>query len=268
VRAVLTAADLAPMIHGSLSATMFLGSPIAKLRPLADGDVCFAGEAVAMVIADSRYLAEDACELVEVSYQILDPILDPELAAGDTVNLVHPDRPSNVMQRQGAEHPELDEVLAGAAHVVTATFHQYRQSQVPMEPHGVVVSWDPFGNELRIWCSSQRVHEVRATTSRVTGLAEHRIRATQRDVGGGFGQKGSMRTEEIAVVLAAYNLGIPLKWIEDRRENLIAGGHARADRVTVTMGVDDSGRILGVRLITLRTPGRFPPAAVSAVWWP
>ncbi len=168
------------------------------------------------------------------------------------------------MQRLGAEHPDLDAVLASAAHVVTATFHQHRQSQVPMEPHGVVVSWDPYGDELRIWCSSQRVHEVRATASRVTGLAEHRIRATQRDVGGGFGQKGSMRTEEIAVVLAAYNLGIPLKWIEDRRENLIAGGHARSDRVTVTMGVDGDGHILGVRLDHLEDSGAFPPAAASA----
>jgi aerobic carbon-monoxide dehydrogenase large subunit len=258
VRAVLTAADLAPMVHGPLSATMFLGSPIAKLRPLAAGDVRFAGEAVAMVIADSRYLAEDACELVEVSYQVLDPILDAALAADDTVNLVHPDRPSNVMQRLGTEHPDLDEVLAGAAHVVTATFQQYRQSQVPMEPHGVVVNWDPFGDELRIWCSSQRVHEVRATASRVTGLAEHRIRASQRDVGGGFGQKGSMRTEEVAVVLAAYNLRIPLKWIEDRRENLIAGGHARSDQVTVTMGTDGDGRILGVHLDHLEDSGAFP----------
>jgi carbon-monoxide dehydrogenase large subunit len=258
VLAVLTADDLRPMIRGPLAATMFLESPIAGLRPLADGDVRFAGEAIAMVVADTRYLAEDACELVDVDLDVLPPVLDVEQAAGDGADLVHPDRTSNVMQRQGADSPGLDDVLASASHMITETFHQFRQSQVPMEPHGIIASWDAFEGELRIWCSSQRVHEVRATAARVTGLPDHRIRASQRDVGGGFGQKGSMRTEEIAVVVAAYSLGAPLKWVEDRRENLISGGHARADRMTVTMGVDDGGRILGVRLDHLEDVGAFP----------
>jgi carbon-monoxide dehydrogenase large subunit len=121
-----------------------------------------------------------------------------------------------------------------------------------------VVRWDRWDEELRIWSSSQRVQEVRATAARASGIPAHRIRVSQRDVGGGFGPKGSLRTEEIAVILAAVDLGVPLKWIEDRRENLLAGGHARTDRVAVTMGVDDEGRILATHLDHLEDAGAFP----------
>jgi carbon-monoxide dehydrogenase large subunit len=258
VHAVFTAADLAPAIKGTLAATMFLDSPMATLRVLADGDVRFAGEAIAMVVADNRYLAEDACELIEVDYDVLTPVIDFERAAADTTNLVHPERGTNVMAGGGVDHPELDAVFASAAHVFTETFRQHRQSQVPMEPHGIIVRWDQYDREFRVWSSCQRVHEVRATLCRVLGVGEHSIHVTQRDVGGGFGQKGAMRTEQIAVAVGAYLMGAALKWIEDRRENLVSGGHARSDRVTVTMALDDDGTILGVRLDHLEESGAYP----------
>ena len=262
---MLTAADLGPMIHGPLSATMFLAAPIAKLRPLADGDVRFAGEAVAMVIADSRYLAEDACELVDVAYEVLDPILDAALAADDpSTSSIPIARPTSCNAR--------------APSTPTSTRCWPRPPTWSPPPSTSTASprcrwsptaWWPTGIRYRRRVADLVLQPAGARGagdgSRVTGLAEHRIRATQRDVGGGFGQKGSMRTEEIAVVLAAYNLGMPLKWIEDRRENLIAGGHARSDRVTVTMGVDGDGRILGVRLDHVEDVRRASRrAAVSA----
>jgi carbon-monoxide dehydrogenase large subunit len=258
VRAVLTADDLGPLVRGPLTATIYLGAPIAPLTALGGPDVHFAGQAIALVVAEDRYVAEDACDLVEVEYELYPPVVDLEAAAAGTGRLVHPDRGTNVMSQTGQPDPEVERLLARAPHVVTATFRQARQSQVPMEPHGIVVRWDPYDEGLRIWCSSQRVQEVRATASRATGIPEHRIRASQRDVGGGFGQKGSLRTEEIAVILAAVHLGAPVKWVEDRRENLLAGGHARHDRVTVTMGVDDDGRILATHLDHLEDAGAFP----------
>ena len=258
VHAVFTAADFAPMIKGTLSATMFMDMPMAPLRALADGDVRFAGEAIAMVVADNRYLAEDACELIEVDYEVLAPIIDFERAAADTTNLVHPERKTNVMAGGGADHPDLDAVFASAPHVFTEKFYQHRQSQVPMEPHGIIVRWDQYDQQLHVWSSCQRVHEVRATLSRALGLGEHCIHVTQRDVGGGFGQKGAMRTEQISVAVGAYMMGRSLKWVEDRRENLVSGGHARSDCVTVTMALDDNATILGVRLDHLEESGAYP----------
>src|SRR5262249_41953706 len=158
-------------------------------RPLANGDVRYAGEPVALVVAESRYLAEDACDLIEVDYDVRTPVLDPEAAADDTVNIVHPERGSNVVARAGGDHPELHAVVASAPHVVTETIVQHRQSQVPMEPHGIVADWNVYDQRLRIWSNCQRVHEVRATVGRAIGLPEHMIHVTQRDVGGGFGQK-------------------------------------------------------------------------------
>ena len=258
VHAVFVAADLNPYVKGTLSATMFMDTAVAKLRPLADGDVRFAGEAIAMVVADNRYLAEDACDLIEVDYDVLPPVVDVEQAAADTVNLVHPELGSNVVGSAKVAHPELDSIFASAPHVFTETFRQFRQSQVPMEPHGIIVRWKPFDQEMHVWSSCQRVHEVRATLCRVLGVGEHAIHVTQRDVGGGFGQKGAMRPEQISVAIAAFIMGRTIKWIEDRRENLVSGGHARSDRVTVTMALDDDANILGVHLDHLEEAGAFP----------
>jgi carbon-monoxide dehydrogenase large subunit len=258
VHAVFTADDLTPYVKGTLAATLFIDSPMPALRPLADGDVRFAGEAIAMVVADDRYLAEDACELIDVDFEVLPPVIDFERAADDA-NLVHPERGSNVMTRGGgAANPELDTVFASAPHVFTATFRQFWQSQVPMEPHGIIVRWDPHDHEMHVWASCQRVHEVRATLCRVLDLGEHLIHVTQRDVGGGFGQKGAMRTEQISVAIGAYIMGRTLKWVEDRRENLVSGGHARSDRATVTMALDADAHILGARLDLLEEAGAYP----------
>jgi aerobic carbon-monoxide dehydrogenase large subunit len=241
VRAVYLASDLDELTVGPLLATMYLNAPIPSPVALARGDVRYAGQPVAVVLADSRYLAEDGCDLVEVEYDPETPVLDMELAAGADV-LVHPERGSNVVSEARRWDDELSLAIHDALHVMTRTYRQPRQSHTPMETHGVIASWDAFDGELRIWCTSQRVHEVRATMGRVTGIAEQRIHVVQRDVGGGFGQKGSMRPEEIAAVLASCRSGLPVKWIEDRQENLVAGGHARADRITVTMGLTKTDR--------------------------
>ncbi len=257
VRAVYTARDLEPLIVGPLGATMYLSAPIPSPVALASGDVRYPGQPVALVLADSRYLAEDACELVRLDYDVATPVMDMETAAESEI-LVHPERGSNVVSQSRRWDDDLELAIRGAPYVVTRTFRQPRQSHTPMEPHGVVASWDRFDGELRIWCTSQRVHEVRATMGRVTGIPEQRIHVVQRDVGGAFGQKGAMRPEEIAVVLAACKAGVAVKWVEDRHENLVAGGHARSDRIAVTMGLDHEGGIIGAELDYLEDAGAYP----------
>lgn len=154
VLAVLTAEDLNRLLVGPMVPSLLLGQSdgVAPLQPLADGGVCFVGDLVALVIARDRYRAEDAADLVDVEYEPLPPVLDFELAADDTENLVHPERKTNVASRsEVAVDAELRELFDSAPHVVTATFHQQRQTNVPMEPRGVVAHWDPFDGQLTVY---------------------------------------------------------------------------------------------------------------------
>ncbi|HEV3452117.1 MAG TPA: xanthine dehydrogenase family protein molybdopterin-binding subunit [Acidimicrobiia bacterium] len=261
VHAVLTGADLNPGV-GSMQPTMFQGdpppSPCAPLRPLAEDDVRFVGDPVAIVVADSRYLAEDACELVAVDYEPLPPVVDAEGAA-TSPELVHAELGSNVALRVASPpDPELDSTFETAPHVVTETLVQHRHTNVPMETRGVVAGYTPATGELDVWISTQNPHEVRQTCARALGIPEHLVRVRMGDVGGGFGQKYFTPRDELAVVAAARHLGRTIKWIEDRRENLLAANHARADRVTVRMAFDDEGRILAVHLDHLEDCGAYP----------
>jgi carbon-monoxide dehydrogenase large subunit len=262
VHAVLTGAELNPGA-GSMQPTMWAASaappsPCAPVTPLAGDDVRFVGDPVAIVVAESRYVAEDACELVDVEYEILDPIVDYE-AAADATDLVHSELDSNVaMDVGGPASPDLEATFASAAHIVTETLHQHRHTNVPMETRGVVASYTPSTGELDVELSTQNPHEVRQVCSRFLGVPEQRIRVRGADVGGGFGQKYFVQRDELSVIAAAHKIGRSVKWIEDRRENLIASNHARADAITVRMALDDEGRILGAHLDHLEDCGAMP----------
>ena len=269
VHAVLTAAELNAG-SGSLQPTMFQGdappSPCAPLHLLAEGDVRFVGDPVAIVVADSRYIAEDACELIEVDYDALPPVIDPEMALTETEQLVHPELGSNVaMSVPTPPDADLDAIFESAAHVVRETFHQHRHTCVPMEGRGVVASYEPATGELDIHLSTQNPHEARQVCARLTGVPEHKVRVRATDVGGGFGQKYFLQRDEQIVVAAAAHLGKTIKWIEDRRENLIAATHARADRISIEAAVDADGRILAARLDHLEDCGSFPVGGTGGV---
>jgi len=269
VHAVLTAADLNAG-SGSLQPTMFQAdppmSPCAPVRLLAEDDVRFVGDPIAIVVAVSRYVAEDACELVEVDVEALTPLVDPEVAAIDTENLVHPELGSNVaMSVPTPPDPDLDAIFESAAHVVRETFHQHRHSCVPMEARGVVAAYEPSSGGLEVWLSTQNPHEARQVCSRLTGVPAHKVRVLGADVGGGFGQKYFLQRDEQVVVAASRRIGRPVKWIEDRRENLIASTHARADRITIEVAVDADGRFLAARLDHLEDCGAYPLGGTGGV---
>ena len=268
VVAVFTAADLNPG-HGSMQPTMFQSdpplSPCAPLRPLAEDDVRFVGDPLALVVAESRYLAEDAGELVEVDYEPLPPVVDARQAA-DSAELVHPELGSNVAQRaESPPDPELDAAFESAAHVVTQTLVQHRHTNVPMETRGVVASYTPATGELGVWISTQNPHEVRQTAARFLGVPEQRIRVQGADVGGGFGQKYFAPRDELTVIAAAHRLGRAVKWIEDRRENLLASNHARADRVTVRLALDADGHLLAAHLDHVEDCGAYPVGGTGGI---
>ncbi|HSS08789.1 MAG TPA: xanthine dehydrogenase family protein molybdopterin-binding subunit [Acidimicrobiales bacterium] len=234
--------------------------PYAPLQPMADGDVRFVGDLIALVVADNRYLAEDAAELIEVDIDPRPPVTFDN--ALDTNERVHPGQPSNVAQRLPASpDPELDAIFASAAHVVTRTFKEARATNVPMEGRGLVAQWDPYAGDMRIWASTQNPYELRAAGSRIIGVGEHNIRVVMGDVGGGFGQKVFITREEASVMLAAKLLGKAVKWVEDRRENLISANQSRGELATMSMAFDTDGRILAAKLGVIDEAGAYPTAS-------
>jgi len=268
VRAVFTAADVNGAV-ASMQPTMFQADPppmpCAPLRPLAETDVRFVGDPIALVVAESRYVAEDACELVEVDYDPLPAVIDAETAA-DHVGLVHPELGSNVaVQIASPPDPELDAIFESAPHVITETLVQHRHTNVPMETRGVVAQFTPATGDLDVWLSTQNPHEARQTCARALGIPEHHVRVRAGDVGGGFGQKFFTQRDELTVIAAAHHLGRAVKWIEDRRENLIAANHARADRVTVRLALDDDAHLLGVHLDHLEDCGAYPVGGTGGI---
>ena len=143
-----------------------------------------------------------------------------------------------------------------AAHVVSEEIHQQAYAAVPMETRGLVVEWS--GGELTIWAATQSPHEVRAVASRVLGLDEHRIRVIMRDTGGAFGQKVVPLREDLCLMLAAQKVPAPLKWIEDRRENLMSAGQARHEHARVSMAFADDGEILAASIDHVQDVGAYP----------
>ena len=240
VHAVFVADDLNPGVHEQWHSQLGPGGPETPRPPLAEGEVRFVGDPVALVVADDRYIAEDACELVVVDIDPLSPVVD-YLAAVDADELVHESYGTNVIHDDGAPAAMLDEVFSTAAHVVEESVHQQAYAAVPIETRGIVVEYEPGVGEITMWVATQAPHEHRAFCARLLGMPEHRVRAIARDTGGGFGQKIFVLREEMAVMLAATKVPAALKWIEDRRENLMAAGWSRHESADLTMGFDETG---------------------------
>ena len=259
VRAVFTAADLNPLVHETWWSMAGKDAVYAPNFCLAEGDVRFVGDPVAIVLADSRYVAEDGVDLVELEVEADDPVLDVDAARSEGATLVHPELASNVASAiPKADVPGLQETFDSAATVVSETFVQHRYLPVPMETRGLLAQWDPFTEELDLWAATQSAHELRAFFSRLLGIPESRVRVRTPDVGGGFGQKVFALRDEWAVVLASKLLGTPVKFVEDRRENLIAASSARDDRMSMDVAVDPDGKFLAFRAELVENVGAYP----------
>jgi carbon-monoxide dehydrogenase large subunit len=239
VATVLTGADLA------LSMTPPLTAPGARspARPLLARDhVRFAGEPVAMVVAASRYVAEDAVEVVAVEYEPLPAVAGVEQALAPDAPALHP--PDNVLFDSRLEAGDVDAAFAGAAVVVEATLRNPRVGAVPMEPRGVLAA--PDGGRLTVWSSTQAPHGLRTFLAEVLELDPAAVRVVCPDIGGGFGQKAHCYPEEALVAAAALRLGRPVRWTEDRSENLQAASHARDQVVRARAAADAEGRLLAI----------------------
>ncbi|MBW0014072.1 xanthine dehydrogenase family protein molybdopterin-binding subunit [Mycobacterium sp.] len=256
VRAVFTAADLNPDACEAWHAVAGKDVPDTPRPPLADGEVKFVGDPVALIVAENRYIAEDAVELVDVDYEPLPAIVDFTRAQSSDV-LVHESYANNVAGGLAGAPPD-EEVFASAACVVKERIYQQIYAPVPIETRGLIVEWAPASEELTMWASTQTPHELRAFCARLLGIAAQRVRVIARDTGGGFGQKVVPMREDMCIMLAARKVPAALKWIEDRRENLMSAGQARHVTGTARMAFDDEGNIAAADIDFLQDVGAYP----------
>ena len=257
VRAVFTAADLNPDVHELWFTAWGPDVPDAPRPPLAEDEVRFVGDPVALVIADDRYLAEDATELVEVEYEPLEPVADYAVAS-ESDHEVWPGWANNTSGHMpGRPVEDLQPILDEAAVVVAPTIRQQSYAAAPIEPRGIVVEWDAASEELTVWASTQTPHDVKMFAARLLGLPEHSVRVIARDTGGGFGQKINPHREDFCLLLAARKVPGPVKFVEDRRENLMAS-QSRHGHGTATMAFDADGTLLASAIEHVQDVGAYP----------
>ncbi|WP_099020783.1 xanthine dehydrogenase family protein molybdopterin-binding subunit [Mycolicibacterium palauense] len=269
VHAVLTAEDINPDVKEAWHAVAGKDIPDTPRPPLAEGEVKFVGDPVALVIAENRYIAEDAIDLVEVDLEPLPAVADftRAVSAAETEGIVvHEAYPDNVAGGMGGAPPD-EEVFATAAYVVSEHVYQQSYVPVPIETRGMVAEWSASSSELTIWASTQTPHELRAFAARLLGIPAQGVRVIMRDTGGGFGQKVVPMREDMCIMLAARKVaatsGTPsgaaaLKWIEDRRENLMTAGQARHVDGDARMAFDAEGTLLAVDIDFSQDVGAYP----------
>ncbi len=266
VVAVMAARDIA---RGLTTLRMPLGFPTTTLPPnitpfvLTPEEVCFAGEAVALVLATSRYTAEDGAGVVAVDYEPLPVLADCRDALKADAPKVRRESSDNVLCTFNVGYGDCAGAFAGAAHVFGEQLHQHRGGAHPMEGRGIVANYDKFAGSLSVWSSTQMSHELQFTVAAMLGIAEQSVRVVAPDVGGGFGAKFLVYPEEIAIAAAARLHACPVKWIEDRAEHFVSAIQERDQHWDVEIAVDGDGLILGVRGRMIHDQGAYTPQGIN-----
>ncbi len=214
---------------------------------LAHDKVRHVGEAIAIVVAETRDQAEDAAEQVECAFDELPAVTDPERALRDDSPVIHERFGTNLIGAFSVGRGDVDAAFAGAPHRLKRRFYHHRYAAMPMECRGVAALYDSRTGEATIWSSTQVVHWVRREAAALLGLPEARVRCLALDVGGGFGGKGHVYPEDLLIAFLARRLGRPVRWIEERREHMMSATHSRDQWHDIEVAFDDNGRILGLR---------------------
>jgi carbon-monoxide dehydrogenase large subunit len=264
VVAVYTAVDLAGIVKPIRAASGTPGYQACDWPVLADGRVRMVGELIAMVVATSRYLAEDAVQAIVVELTPLTPLLTIEQSLADDAPRIHDDVEGNLFNRFETSTGDVEEAFAGAAHVVELEIRQQRYGAVAMEGRVAAASYNPGADELTMWMSTQVPHVARTGIARHLGMPETRVRVIAPDVGGGFGPKCVLYPEDLAVASAAKLLGRPVGWTSDRSEDLQATIQGREQLMRVYTAADDDGRVRAVRSEMYAANGAYAPWPYTA----
>src|SRR5215475_2821229 len=230
---------------------------------LAYDKVRHVGEAVAVILAETQYAAEDAAELVSLDLEPLPPVLDPETALRPDATVIHDRFGTNLIGGFTVGKGEVDSALARSPRRLQRRFYHHRYAAMPMECRGVVGLYDPRTDTVTIWSGTQVVHWVRREAAAVLKLPEARVRCIALDVGGGFGVKGHVYPEDLLIPLLARLVGRPVRWIEERQEHLLSACHARDQVHDVEVGFDAEGHLLALRDDFLMDAGAWTPLGIT-----
>ena len=240
-------------------------------RPLSADTVRHAGEAVAVVVAESRYIAEDAIDLIEVDYEPLPAVTTIDDALEDST-LVHPANGTNLAGSAEINVGDVEAAFRDAEYVRREEFRTNRHTANPMETRGLVASYDASDGHMRVWGPTKVSHTNRAILARHLEIDEERIHFIEPDVGGGFGVRGEFYAEDFLVPFASFKLGRPVKWVEDRVEHLSAANHSREVKCQVEIAARNDGTLLGLRTTVygdmgayVRTHGSVVPALTAVM---
>lgn len=274
VQAVLTADDLKPLdLHWMPT---LAGD---KQAVLADEKVCFQYQEVAMVVADNRYIAVDALELIEVEYEELPVLVDPHKALDDDAPVLREDakdmddvgqgkrtHPNHIFTWEVGDKEQADRVFETAEVVVRQEMLNQRVHPCPLETCGTVASFDKVKGDLTIWITSQAPHIVRTVVTLLSGIPESKVRVISPDIGGGFGNKVGIYPGYVCAIVATIVLGRPVKWVEDRIENLSSTAFARDYHMVGELAADKDGKLKGLRVNVLADHGAFNAHAQPTKW--
>ena len=245
---------------GMEGVTFYSRTPV----PLVKDKVRHAGEALAMVLAESRYIAEDATEDIRVEFEPLDAVVDLETALDPDAPLVHDDLESNLAAHLAQGKGDYEAAREQAHLVVKRRIAIDRGAAGAMENRGIVAHWEPKSKHLTVWDTTQAPIPIRNGLANLFGLSEHQVRVIAPFVGGGFGPKIMLYyPEEVLLTWATLKLGKPIKWIEDRRENFFATTQERGQVHYAEMALSKEGRILGIRHEFLHDTGAYDPYGLT-----
>ncbi|MGE0314111.1 MAG: xanthine dehydrogenase family protein molybdopterin-binding subunit [Lautropia sp.] len=235
-------------------------NPLDRVHPvplLPRERVTYVGQPVALVVAASPFVAQDALEAIEVEYTPLTAVVDAADALTPDAALVEPSWGTNLALAVATGKGDTDGAFASAPVVVEETFRTHRYVAAPVETRGILANVDPFDGRITVWASTQTPHVLQSLIAHSLRIGADAVRVVACDVGGGFGQKGVQSVEDMLVPLAARDLGRPVRWIETRCENLSAAVHARDQIHTIRIAATEDGRILAVHDEVLVNFGAF-----------
>ena len=257
VIAVFTAEDLSDAVKPVFATSRMKDYYATPIVPLARGKVRYVGEPVVGIVAESRYHAEDALELVTIDYEPLPVVIDPEQALRAGAPLLHEEAGTNVLLSREFKRGDVDAALAAAPITVEGRFRMRRKTAVAIEPRACLAAWESSNDALTLHSATQVPGIVRDALALAFGIPGDRIRVVAADVGGGFGGKGSLYPEEIFVCAAARRLARPVKWTSDRMEDLTASSQGFDEIVDAELGLDNEGRVLALRADVIGDVGAY-----------
>jgi CO/xanthine dehydrogenase Mo-binding subunit len=264
---ILTSEDVVKMSDPLPQMTVAPASNV-KDYPIACGKVRYVGEPIAVVIGESKYVADDAIESISVEYEALEPLVDAKKAFSSKNVLVHDEIGTNIMAHVFYDYGDIDKAMSQADRVVNEKIHFHRFSSTPLEPNGVVADYDSREGNLTVWCNNQEPSFMLPQFNSSLRLPYDKMRFITTDIGGGFGCKITNYVYVILIALASMKVGRPVSWIETRTEHLLASSHGAERIFDVEVPIKNDGTVLGLKIKSIDDDGAFArhePAGLT-VW--